>query len=86
MGCENMEVLDIVLIVPGLIFLAYGLWGLKKGKIGPPLLFAALMRKEWGFAYGKDEEGYYASIFFYFFFAFVWFIILIAYFYYKYVH
>lgn len=83
-----MEILDIILIVPGLIFLAWGLWGLKQGKMGPPLLIAAMMGKEWGFTYRKNEneEGYWASIAAALIIAFVWFAIIIAYLYDKYTH
>ena len=80
-----MEILDIILFIPGLFFLSSSFWGLKKGKIGPPLIITAFMGKDMGFAYKRNESihGYWASICIYLLIAFVLFVAAIVYLYCK---
>ena len=83
-----MEIFDLILIIPGLIFLSYCMWGLKKGRIGPPLIFAAFIGKEMGFKYKRNEDmqGYWGSILIYLFIALVLFVVAITYFYVDNIH
>jgi len=69
-----MEIFNIIYFVPGLLFLAIALYGLKVGKTQAPALFG-------GKLYGKNESNYWAIIVFYFILSFVLFVVFIAYLY-----
>ena len=73
-----VDLLDIVLFVPGLCFLTIALYGMKRGKVGPPGLIAVAKNYDWGETDSKHEGGYWTSIAIYLIIAFVLFSVAIA--------
>ena len=73
-----VDILDIILFVPGLCFLAIALYGMKHGKVAPPGLVAAAKNYDWGETDSKHESGYWTSIVIYLIIAFVLISVAIA--------
>ena len=73
-----VDLLDIALFIPGLCFFAIALYGIKRGKIGPPGLIAIAKNYDWGQTDIKQDQGYWTSIVIYLIIAFVLFFVAIV--------
>jgi hypothetical protein len=73
-----VDLLDVALFVPGVCFLAIALYGIKRGKVAPPLPIAIAKNYDWGQTDSKDKDGYWTSIVIYLIIAFVLFSVAIA--------
>jgi len=73
-----VDLLDIVLFVPGLAFLVIALYGIKRGKIPPPGIIAVAKNYDWGQNDNIDDPKFWTSIAIYLIIAIIFFAFAIA--------